>query len=328
MTFKIREFNQTDADYMAGLSVWNAAWPDNPATIDEWKHYDATRDKRYWFHSEIIEVDGVTAGFANMLETFWSPAPGKYMVRIAVHPNYRRQGIATAWYDHALKTIRGRPQSITQLFSETREDQDAAIRFLEKRGFKMVLREPVSKLDVTAFDAAPFAATIARSAAAGIRITTLTELSQTDPDWQRKFWELDNAIMADVPAPDEFVPKPLDVYVKSRFEHPAFLPSGCYVALDGDDYIGMSCLWADLSRSERLYTGLSGVRRGYRRQGIVTAIKVQSIEQFAKSYGATVIETDNEENNPMYQINLRLGFQPAPAGLFYQKDFDDDVQDT
>lgn len=31
------------------------------------------------------------------------------------------------------------------------------------------------------------------------------------------------------------------------------------------------------------------------------------------------IETDNEENNPMYQINMKLGFEPLPAWVDYEK---------
>jgi hypothetical protein len=41
-------------------------------------------------------------------------------------------------------------------------------------------------------------------------------------------------------------------------------------------------------------------------------MKVAAI-QFAKGYGAKEIETENEENNPMYQLNLQLGYRPAPA---------------
>ena len=65
-----------------------------------------------------------------------------------------------------------------------------------------------------------------------------------------------------------------------------------------------------------LETGLTGVRREYRRRGIATALKVMAL-QFARENGYTEIVTDNEENNPMFQINLQLGFEPQPASLDY-----------
>jgi hypothetical protein len=40
---------------------------------------------------------------------------------------------------------------------------------------------------------------------------------------------------------------------------------------------------------------------------------------FAQEIGAKFIETNNEEHNPMYQLNLQLGFQPQPADLDMEK---------
>lgn len=58
--------------------------------------------------------------------------------------------------------------------------------------------------------------------------------------------------------------------------------------------------------------------RTHRHQKIATALKVLA-QQKVIEYGAKTIITDNEENNPMYQINLKLGFEPKPAWLSYQK---------
>ena len=39
-------------------------------------------------------------------------------------------------------------------------------------------------------------------------------------------------------------------------------------------------------------------------------------------YGATIVETDNEENNPMFDLNMRLGFRPVPAWTEYRRPFE------
>ncbi len=80
----------------------------------------------------------------------------------------------------------------------------------------------------------------------------------------------------------------------------------------------MSTLDIPAPGSPVLHTGMTGVLRSHRRQGLATALKVHAI-QFAKAYGAKAINTSNEEHNPMFQLNLALGFAPAPAWLDFEK---------
>lgn len=62
----------------------------------------------------------------------------------------------------------------------------------------------------------------------------------------------------------------------------------------------------------------TGVRRAWRRKGIATAIKLKSIAQ-ARDLGCARMKTSNEENNPMYGINIKLGFASSPAWKEYEK---------
>lgn len=57
--------------------------------------------------------------------------------------------------------------------------------------------------------------------------------------------------------------------------------------------------------------------RTVRRKGITTAIKVHAISQ-AKTDGIEIIDTENDENNPMLDLNIQLGFKPGPAWLDYE----------
>ena len=57
----------------------------------------------------------------------------------------------------------------------------------------------------------------------------------------------------------------------------------------------------------------------YRRQGIATALKIYAFKKLLK-IGIKQIRTDNEENNPMYLINVSLGFTPEPYCYDYQKE--------
>ena len=116
----------------------------------------------------------------------------------------------------------------------------------------------------------------------------------------------------------EFVPRPFEQHAQSIFEDPGFLPQAWLVAYDGDTAVAMVNLFKSADTIEVLETDLTGVRRDYRRRGLATTLKNQVIE-IAKGLGARQIHTWNEENNPMYQLNLRLGFQPQPADIDWQK---------
>ena len=64
-------------------------------------------------------------------------------------------------------------------------------------------------------------------------------------------------------------------------------------------------------------TGLSGVRREYRRKGVATALKHTSL-MWAKSMGYKWIRTDNAATNVgMLSINIRVGFKFMPAWLIF-----------
>jgi len=68
-----------------------------------------------------------------------------------------------------------------------------------------------------------------------------------------------------------------------------------------------------------LRTGVTGVRREYRRRNIALALKVRALE-FGKSQGYRQVITENEINNQgMIAINDRLGFVKNPAWLHYLK---------
>jgi RimJ/RimL family protein N-acetyltransferase len=202
--------------------------------------------------------------------------------------------------------------------ADTREDRIHGVRFLTQRGFKQIMRAPVSHLEVMSFDHARFAGHAARMAELGIKIVSLAELSADDTDWKRRYWDLDWELLQDVPTTDPLMRQSFESFEERKLGAPGFDPHAHFFALDGICWIGMSALWTSQAEPDKLYTGLTGVVRSHRRKGIVTAMKLRAID-FAQRHGARLIETDNEENNPMYALNLALGFTPQPAWLQFEK---------
>lgn len=314
--FTIRPFQKTDSDYRGVMAVENTVWPDFPRTVEEWKHRDATRDPQYLFRRFVVEAQGEMVALGIYCEPWWSFKPGKFHMEVSVLPDYRRRGIGAALYEKFIADLAERKPAV--LTSWSRENQVEGIRFLTKRGFEQVMRAPISLLEVTSFDPAPFSAYPRRVAEQNIEIRPLSEIAAVDPDWKRKFWELDWELSQDVPSPDPITMTSFDVYEKDLYGSPNFTPEAQFIALDGKQWVGMSGLWRSQADSHMLHTGLTGVVRSHRRRGIAIAMKLRGID-FARRYGARTIETDNEEGNPMFQINLRLGFEPQPALLDFEK---------
>ena len=92
------------------------------------------------------------------------------------------------------------------------------------------------------------------------------------------------------------------------------------IAILNKKYIGSTNLYLyPKAEPNKAWTGGLGILKEFRRKGIATAIKIKAIEALLKK-GITEIRTDNEEHNPMYKINVELGFKPVPFSLEYMKE--------
>lgn len=315
----IRPFQPTAAEYATVVAIHNAIWPEEPTTVAYVKFRDEVWPAEYLRRRFVVEQEGMVIATASYCETHWSYRPGKYAIDIAVHPDHQNQGIGGRIYAYILAEMADLPQPPQILTSLSQEDKAASLYFLGKRGFATTMRFPRSVLAVTEFDPTPFAGAVDRAQARGIEIATLAQLQTRDPDWQEHVWELDCTCTLDEPLPDTFSAPTLEQYIKEEMGTPSFMPEAWFMALDGERYVGMAVLYKDMANPKRLQAGFTGVRREYRRHGIATALKLRTIA-FAQAYGATEIDTGNQEDNPMFQINLRLGFQPRPAKLTFAKE--------
>lgn len=317
----IRPFDYSDADYAALMAVREAVWPEYPTTVPELKHHDQNREPQYLYQRYLIELDGQTAACAMYGETPWSYRPGKYFVDVMVRPEFRRRGIGGAFYRQVQQELADKP--LTLIEAETREHQDAALIWLEKLGFKQAMRLPVSYLFLDTFDEAPFTDVPAQVAAQGIETYSLAQLQELDSDWARKYWDLVWELLQDVPTTDELTRQPFEEFCK-KFNRPSFQPHARFVAVDNTDgsfrWVGLSELTPPPPGHDKYFTGLTGVSRSHRRRRIATALKLRAIH-YAHSRGARIIETDNEENNPMLGLNIQLGFVAQPAWLIFEKHF-------
>lgn len=327
--FTIRPHRFDDDDFRAHLEIHHLLWPEYPVSMGEWRHsIEGSRGNpgffTEWFVVEAAEGAIVAVGYLG--EPPHAYSPGAYMMDIRVHPDYQQRGIGGAAYRYVVATATElREPPLRSLLSATRDNRPHAMHFLERRGFRPSLVTNSSELEVKAFEVSGYAPLMSQLAEAGIRLVSGADLDRDMPNgWQRHLWILHQTLLKDVPAVVPYTPISYDEYAATILDHPSFYADACFLALDGDMFVGMSYLRVRSEKPQELETGITGVLRDYRRRGIATALKVKGVE-FAQQYGAETIMTMNEEKNPMYQLNLQLGFKPLPRWITYQREFGDDA---
>lgn len=320
----IRPFNRVEEEYIWVVDLFNTVWPDKQETVEEWKHFEKARKPGLLYREAVAELNGKRVGHVIYMEPWWSQEKGTIFFDIMVHPDHQKKGIGKAIFDHVLDDIKD--FDLKALTTKSREDQANALTFVKKLGFEQTMRMPRSFLNLETFDASRFASIYDEMASHNIQIFTMAELKETDPQWKEKLYELRWQIIKDVPSPEPREKPTFEEFEKFSLGQPKLEPKCNFIATDGDEYVGFSNLWPG-ENPDKIDTGLTGVARSHRRKGICMALKLRGFE-FAKAYGAKCIETENEENNPMYQINLRFGFEPQPAWLDFRKAIQPEMTET
>lgn len=180
---------------------------------------------------------------------------------------------------------------------------------LEAAGLKVIQTVPVSILDLQACDVSHLESKVARVREM-YRLASAEELDEEGFDWIPGLWEAACEMIQDLPNPYPQPQPPLEHFrTRVREEKTLYQLDTMILALEGERVVGYSRVSRSTAKPDLALTGLSGVVRTHRRQGIVTALKVEGFERMRRK-GIRWLETDNDETNPMYALNMQFGFVP------------------
>lgn len=312
----IRPIEQTEADYEKLATVWNAAQPERQLTAEWYRLKEENRNPDKVLGTFLAEADGEPVAQGVYGQFSPSGKPYRIYLVVTVHPDWRRRGIGTAMYEALVEQVM--PFDPIMLGASVLEDATAGLAMLAKHGYKQVQRQALSELDVTSFDPAPFQSAVEKTQRAGIEIVTLAELLEQGEGVWHDVYDLHTKLSRDVPMPIVFVPDPAEVWIERMKNRPNLIRDGFFIGMKDGRMVGLAYLyWAPADKT-KMNQGLTGVVREWRRHGLATTLKLHTIA-CAQQKGATVIRTDNEENNPMYDINVKLGFRPKPGMLLFAK---------
>ena len=160
------------------------------------------------------------------------------------------------------------------------------------------------KLDLTLFDDGPFRGYVERCEQEGIEFATMSTLGDTD-NARRKLYELNRECSRDIPGRGVFYT--YDEYVTARIAVPAYSPAAIVVALDEQEWVGMSAM-SDWRSEGFMFNEMTGVRASHRGRGIAMAMRVSGI-RYAQSTGARWLSTIHDPRNvEAIEMNRRLGY--------------------
>lgn len=306
----------TDGDFELAADVMTEAFfPDFGVRFTgEYVRHDWNLASDRFHRFMIVSVDGQDVGFANCMALPTANDDKQFFVIVQLYPWLED----VALYYHILGDMiaLAQEQGADMLRASYTDIRRAAIDAIGQHGFTQTYRYPSSMLALDDFDPAAFAAATARVTDAGIALKTLPELAMDAPERVQALYALSQIIVEDDPGVAH-LHFSLDEFKRFWFEHALMVPAAWIVALDGDQFVGTSWGLAE-SDPTRFVTNGTVTARAYRRRGITTAMKVLQGAQL-KKLGFKYVTTGNREDNPMYQINLRLGFQPKPANLLFEK---------
>ena len=255
--------------------------------------------------TEFLEIDNKIFGYGYTGHQSWAfdktlldsnisfPCEEKYL---KYTQEYLEQQITEAKKIKDIKTLRA------WVFNGNKFMTD----FYTKNGFEISLVEFFSIISLIDFREEEFSDHVTKFNENSFQIRTLKELQEENSNWEEKLFELFHRVELDVPN---------DIEVDKNREHwkahnltPWFKPEDVYIVLDGEKWIALSTYDRGDTVTDTVSTELTGVLPEYRRKSICTALKVYALDDLKKK-GFKKVFTSNEENNPMYKINLMLGFK-------------------
>lgn len=305
---------EDDAALVALLNDLHAPLP--AATVEEFRAEIALVPPGY--HAEILvaEQEGRIVGYGRALEMFWTGGPGTFAAGIGVAPPWREQGIGSALSARLLASLTG--WGAERLHTDVREDRPAGMAFARRHGF--VESGHIARLSWLEVDAATldgYADLADRLGREGVRVRQLAALGAEDEGTLRAIHTMQMAAAADEPTAEPFS-VPFGQWREMMRGTPGLSPETIWVALAGERPIGLTMLRRQGARDG--YQFGMGVDRAYRGRGVARLLKLRQIE-WAREHGVEALYTSNDINNPrMYDINVRLGYQPLPALVHLTRD--------
>ena len=322
---EIKKFKETDFEFKELARIDNLVNHDSIAHSDDDKNSWKIRDRSLAKDRLLLYNDGKL--IAVMYYTQGRDENNRTaFFTLHLDPDCNIEEYRQLLYQRMLKEIKSFKANKILTAVYEHPNYDLVKQFLIDNQFKLVQTNREYSCDIRNVDTKKYQSLIDKLESEGITFYDSKEemrgFPEKFPDHYKRLEELNWIYAQDFPIPDgiEHTRTPFKQAMKMQID----FEKNCYgteiVAVKNEKYIGSTDLEVyPKTEPHKAWTGGLGVLKEFRRKGIATAIKIKAIERLLKK-GVTEVRTDNEENNPMYKINVALGFKPVPFSLEYMKE--------
>ena len=318
---EIKNFTESNFEFDEIARLYNLVSHDDTEHVDDIKDSWAIKDKDRQRDRLFLYNRNTVLGYLGYAQGRDENCRNCYF-NIFLDPQYNGNGYRQLLYERMLEEIQ--TFACNRLYADIYEhpNYDQFKKLLLNNNFYIGLKIRESSLQLENINLIEYNPLLKQLDAKGIQFYDAKNEMLDFHDHYKKLEELQWRYGKDFPMPKGIAHtrNPFEQYIKYQklFEEKHYGIE--VVAVDGDIYVGSTDIHLfPKSDPFKAWTGSLGVLREYRRQGIATALKVKAFEKL-RDKGVKQVRTDNEENNPMYKINVALGFTPEPYCYDYQKE--------
>ena len=321
---EIKNFTETDEEFKELARIDNLVNHDSIDHPDDDKNDWKIRDKSL-IRDRLLLYDNNTLIGATYYSQGRNENNKTTFYTLYLNPTYNNRGYRELLYNKMLEEIKkfNCNKVLTSIYDHPNYYEHK--KLLLKNGFKLVQTNREYSCDIRKIDIKNYYPLIKKLEAEGIRFydakAEMKDQPSKFPNYYKKLEELEWTYAQDFPIPDgvKHTRTPFKQWMKWQIDYYKNLYGIEIIAVKDKEYIGATNIYFyPKAEPHKAWTGGLGVLKIFRRKGIATALKIKAIEGLLKK-GITEIRTDNEENNPMYKINISLGFKPVPFSLEYMK---------
>jgi GNAT superfamily N-acetyltransferase len=318
---KIKKFKETNGEFVQLARIDNLVNHDSISHPDDDKDSWKIRDKSLIRDRLLLYKDNKFIGVMyysqgrdeNKRTTFFT---------LNLDPDYNRQECRELLYERMLKEIKSFNSNkiLTSVYDHP--NYHLCQQFLVENEFKLVQTNREYSCNIRKVDTKKYQPLIKKLESRRIKFYDSKEEMREWPNHYKKLEELIWTYSKDFPIPDgvEHTRMPFEQAMKIQIDFEENSYGTEIIAVLNEEYIGSTDLEVyPKTEPHKAWTEGLGVLKDFRRKGIATALKIKAIERLLEK-GVTEVRTDNEENNPMYKINVNLGFKSVPFSLEYMKE--------